>query len=142
VISVRRAGILPAASFRFHLAVDTLAVQLAVPVIRVRRGLSPPSHQSATTADQMALARHAPCLAHQKKGPHLSMQPFQISGFRLKRDLLGSFLCRCFRSFVFEQLLDGELDATALVHIEHHHIHVLAFFEVVRHLLNTLIGDL
>src|SRR5690606_3425157 len=31
-ISVRRASALPAASFRFHLAVDTLAVRLIVPL--------------------------------------------------------------------------------------------------------------
>src|SRR5712692_2319912 len=32
-ISVRRASALPAASFRFHLAVDTLAVQLTIPPV-------------------------------------------------------------------------------------------------------------
>ena len=32
-ISVRQASALPAASFRFHLAMDTLAVRLAVPLI-------------------------------------------------------------------------------------------------------------
>ncbi len=32
-ISVRRVSILPAASFRFHLAMDTLAVRLAVPLV-------------------------------------------------------------------------------------------------------------
>ncbi|HKJ28748.1 MAG TPA: hypothetical protein VKA22_00935, partial [Desulfuromonadales bacterium] len=68
-ISVRRAGILPAASFRFYLAVDTLAVRLTVPVIRVRRGLSPPGHQLDTTSNRMALSRRAPCLAHQTKKP-------------------------------------------------------------------------
>ncbi|MHB1326526.1 MAG: hypothetical protein ACYC0L_10120, partial [Thermoleophilia bacterium] len=31
-ISVRRASALPAASFRFHLAMDTLAVRLTVPL--------------------------------------------------------------------------------------------------------------
>ena len=34
---------LPAASFRPHLPMTVLAVQLTVPVIRVRRGLPPPS---------------------------------------------------------------------------------------------------
>ncbi|HEY3309296.1 MAG TPA: hypothetical protein VGJ93_12640, partial [Desulfuromonadaceae bacterium] len=43
---------------------DTLAVRLSVPTIRVRRGLAPPSHCLTTIAKQMALARHAPCLAH------------------------------------------------------------------------------
>jgi hypothetical protein len=32
-VSVRRASVLPAASFRSHLAVDTLAVRLAVPPV-------------------------------------------------------------------------------------------------------------
>ena len=68
-ISVRRAGVLPAASFRFRVAPDTLAVRLTVPTIRVRRGLAPPSHKSATIADSMGLAPHAPCRAHQKKSP-------------------------------------------------------------------------
>jgi len=43
-VAVRRAGTLPAASFRFHFAVDTLAVRLTVPITRACRGLSPPSH--------------------------------------------------------------------------------------------------
>jgi len=42
-LRVPRAGGLPAASFRPRLAAVALAVQLTVPVIRVRRGLSPPS---------------------------------------------------------------------------------------------------
>src|SRR6266567_3481229 len=68
-ISVRRAGVLPAASFRFRVTPDTLAVRLTVPTIRVRRGLAPPSHKSATTADLMTLVRHAPCRAHTEKSP-------------------------------------------------------------------------
>ena len=43
-VPVRRARSLPTASFRFRLTTNTLAVQLTVPAIRVRRGLSPPSH--------------------------------------------------------------------------------------------------
>ncbi|RQW77860.1 MAG: hypothetical protein EHM51_01055, partial [Geobacter sp.] len=65
-IPVRRAGTLPAASFRFRLATDTLAVRLSVPTIRVRRGLAPPSQRSTTTVEHMALTRHAPCLAHKQ----------------------------------------------------------------------------
>jgi hypothetical protein len=42
-VAVRRAGTLPTASFRFHLTVDTLAVQLTVPITRVCKGLSPSS---------------------------------------------------------------------------------------------------
>ena len=37
-------GGLPAASFRSHLAVGTLAVRLGVPVIKASKGLSPSSH--------------------------------------------------------------------------------------------------
>ncbi len=37
-IRVPRARSLPAASFRFHLATDTLAVQLGVPVIKAPAG--------------------------------------------------------------------------------------------------------
>jgi hypothetical protein len=40
-VPVRRAGTLPTAAFGFRVAPDTLAVRLTVPVIRVRRGLSP-----------------------------------------------------------------------------------------------------
>jgi hypothetical protein len=67
-VSVRRAGTLPAASFRSRVAPDTLAVQLTVPAIRARGGLQPPSPQSTTTVDQVALSRHAPCLAYNSEG--------------------------------------------------------------------------
>jgi len=40
-LSVRQTSGLPSASFRFHLAVDTLAVQLTIPPAGVVRGLSP-----------------------------------------------------------------------------------------------------
>ena len=43
-VRVPRAGALPAAAFRPHLAVDALAVRLGVPVIKASRGLAPPSH--------------------------------------------------------------------------------------------------
>jgi hypothetical protein len=66
-VSVRRAGTLPAASFRFRVTPDTLAVRLTVPTIRVRRGLSPPSHRLDTTSNRAVLTHHAPCLAHQRK---------------------------------------------------------------------------
>jgi len=83
-ISVRRAGVLPAASFRFRVTPDTLAVRLTVPTIRVRRGLAPPSHKSATMADSMALVRHAPCRAHIKKSLRETPQAFQTEdNFRI-----------------------------------------------------------
>src|SRR6266516_7902367 len=53
-ISVRRASALPAASFRFHLAMDTLAVRLLVPPI-------------GSIGDSHSLVS-APCRAHQKEG--------------------------------------------------------------------------
>lgn len=37
-------GFLPAASFRYHLAMDTFAVGLTVPVIGFLRRISPQSH--------------------------------------------------------------------------------------------------
>jgi hypothetical protein len=50
---------------------DALAVRLAVPVIKARRGLSPPSrpahHHSGP--DQRQSRRYAPCLAHAENAP-------------------------------------------------------------------------
>ncbi len=86
-VSVRRAGSLPAASFRSRVAPDTLAVQLTVPAIRARRGLQPPSPQSTTTVDQVALSRHAPCLAYNVRGDRRSpLQSITIA------DLLNKLL--------------------------------------------------
>src|SRR5262249_35626015 len=53
VISVRRASALPAASFRFHLAMDTLAVRLTIPLV-------------GFVGDFHSLVR-APCRAHIKR---------------------------------------------------------------------------
>src|SRR5436309_972345 len=52
-ISVRQTSALPAASFRFHLAMDTLAVRLTIPPV-------------GFVGDFHSLVR-APCRAHQKK---------------------------------------------------------------------------
>ena len=56
-VSVRRARGLLTASFRFHFAVDTLAVRLTVPIIRVRKGLPPsslpPNHHSSAGCIRM-----------------------------------------------------------------------------------------
>src|SRR6266704_2307612 len=54
-ISVRRASVLPAASFRFHLAMDTLAVRLTIPPV-------------GFVGDFHSLVR-APCRAHKIKPP-------------------------------------------------------------------------
>src|ERR1017187_5944285 len=77
-VPVRRARILLTASFRFRVAPDTLAVRLSVPTIRVRRGLAPPSHCLTTTVKQMALTRHAPCLAHKQKKSPRQEAPFLV----------------------------------------------------------------
>src|ERR1700704_3520420 len=52
-ISVRQASALPAASFRFHLAMDTLAVRLTIPPV----GLVEDFHLQVS----------APCRAHRQK---------------------------------------------------------------------------
>jgi hypothetical protein len=66
-VTVRRAGTLLTASFGFHLTVDTLAVRLTVPITRVCRGLSPPSHSVRHHALPSCDIHCAPCLAHHKK---------------------------------------------------------------------------
>ena len=55
VIPVRQASALPAASFRYHLAMDTLAVKLVVP-------------PTGSTGDFHSL-EDAPCRAHTKNLP-------------------------------------------------------------------------
>ena len=52
-VSVRRARVLPAASFRFHLAMDTLAVRLTLPPVGC--------------AEDFHLQVGAPCRAHNEK---------------------------------------------------------------------------
>ena len=61
VISIRQASALPTASFRFHLAMDTLAVQLTISPCRVRRRLSLPSKSAlpgATNKKQVTRESH------------------------------------------------------------------------------------
>src|SRR5437870_13396223 len=70
-ISVRRASVLPAASFRFHLAMDTLAVRLTIPPV-------------GFVGDFHSLVR-APCRAHRSKSP----QPLGLWARRSFRVLLG-----------------------------------------------------
>jgi hypothetical protein len=53
-VSVRQTSVLPSASFRFHLAMDALAVRLALPLAGC-----------ALDFNQLV---SAPCRAHQKKG--------------------------------------------------------------------------
>ena len=64
VISVRQTSVLPAASFRFHLTMDTLAVRLTVPLAGSVKDLTlndffPKSHLQVS----------APCRAHKEKPP-------------------------------------------------------------------------
>ena len=74
-VPVRRAGTLPTASFRFHLAMDTLAVQLTIPVIRARKGLSPPViRQAPHLPEQRYRATHY-AWRTSGKGRHLTAPP-------------------------------------------------------------------
>ena len=59
VISVRQVSALPSASFRFHLTVDTLAVQLMIPLT----GLIGDLHSQVS----------APCRAHNKKATPINI---------------------------------------------------------------------
>jgi len=70
-LPVRQASILPAASFRFRLAADTLAVQLALPLAGRAGDLHPQVVQFATTANQTApfTALRAMPGAHKKTAP-------------------------------------------------------------------------
>jgi len=64
-VRIPRAGSLPSTSFRFHLAVDTLAVRLGVPVIKASAGTFtrqvkfPVRFRSPVTASGHDAARHA-----------------------------------------------------------------------------------
>src|SRR5258705_10086615 len=90
-IPVRRASALPAASFRFHLAVDTLAVRLTIPPV----GLVGDFHPQVS----------APCRAHtHKKEGHLRDPP--VLG--LTGELLSHLINRSLSS------LDTSLRTTAV----------------------------
>ncbi len=64
-LPVRQASVLPSASFRFHLAMDTLAVQLTLPL--------------AGCVEDFHLPVSAPCRAHQKKKGWQRCQPLEKS---------------------------------------------------------------
>src|SRR2546425_9403476 len=66
-ISVRRASALPAASFRFHLAMDTLAVRLTIPPV----GFVGDFHSLVS----------APCRAHKPKSRSIAAPALKKSGF-------------------------------------------------------------
>jgi len=61
-IPVRQASVLPSASFRFHLAMDTLAVRLTVPL--------------AGPVEDLHLQVGAPCRAHEKNENEKFSFPF------------------------------------------------------------------
>ena len=66
-IPVRRASVLPAASFRFGLTTDTLAVQLTVPAVG--------------PVEDFHLQVGVPCRAHKKSGAYteiISIGPFVV----------------------------------------------------------------
>src|SRR6266404_3066613 len=84
-ISVRQTSALPAASFRFHLAMDTLAVQLMVPPV-------------GSIGDFHSLVS-APCRAHKEKPPAIiRRRPIRSSSLLISnanrhrhRDLRGAW---------------------------------------------------
>ena len=56
---------------------------------------------------------------------------------RVCRRLLGCFFrCTTFHFF------DRQFDAATLIDIEHFHFNLLTFFQIVRHILHALVGDL
>ncbi|MBU2175873.1 MAG: hypothetical protein KJ556_12155, partial [Gammaproteobacteria bacterium] len=67
LLSVRQASILLSASFRFHLTMNTLAVQLTLPLAGCVEDLHLQITSLTTTVNLVALTRNAPCLAHTKK---------------------------------------------------------------------------
>ena len=79
-VSVRQARLLPPASFRFHLTMDTLALGYMLPVIRAHSGLSP--------------VRACPCWAYQKAGNSLSAIPRLL----LQMQKLFDFNLFCYRN--------------------------------------------
>ncbi|MBU2174810.1 MAG: hypothetical protein KJ556_06755, partial [Gammaproteobacteria bacterium] len=75
LLSVRQASILLSASFRFHLTMNTLAVQLTLPLAGCAEDLHLQVTSLTTTVNLVALTRNAPCLAHTRKKEHKA--PFQ-----------------------------------------------------------------
>jgi hypothetical protein len=90
-VRVPRVGRLPAASFRSHLAVDTLAVRLGVPGIKASKGLTPSSH--FLVGFRLPVASAARALrampgAHRGIGGGLATSPLphhRTDGSRLRR---------------------------------------------------------
>jgi hypothetical protein len=81
-ISVRQASVLPAASFRFHLTMDTLAVRLTVPPVG--------------PVEDFHLQVNAPCRAHQKKGPVENFLPAFSYQQKMRKLLLHASFEHCF----------------------------------------------
>src|SRR5258708_27867279 len=91
-ISVRRTSALPAASFRFHLAMDTLAVQLTIPPV----GFVGDFHSQVT----------APCRAHKLKRAGVGAGPLLIPTWNPSlRALVASGLRIKLRCFLSSQVL-------------------------------------
>src|SRR5690606_5655447 len=63
-LRVPRTSALPAASFRSHLAVDTLAARLTLPL--------------AGCVEDFHLQVRAPCRAHEEKRPDFAVRPFSF----------------------------------------------------------------
>ena len=104
-LAVRQAGTLLAASFRFRIAPDTLAVRLAVPTPRARRGLPPPSRRPDTIPINWCLRHHAPRLAHQKtRAAHFCTAPADLWELSNRRVTVGKGLAGCVNCWVWKSI--------------------------------------
>ena len=80
-LRVPQAGDLPTASFRPHLTMIALAVQLTVPVIRVRKGLAPSSECALPGAHKKREVHDLPFLSGQI-GHEINVSRIEVSALR------------------------------------------------------------
>lgn len=107
-VPVRQVSALPTASFRFHLAVDTLADRLVVPLAGPTGDLHPQVIRPAPPEpEQRPPRRYAPCLAHAQK-----RQTSQPAFLRRELALLDS---------------DDVLSLGAFLTLSHGELNLLAF---------------
>jgi len=109
-LRVPQAGDLPTASFRPHLTMIALAVQLTVPVIRVRGGLTPPSECALPGARKKGAGPQRTCplwlSLEEKLSLFLPLFHVTARAFRWTCWLLGSL---CFLVATLTVLMEGIL---------------------------------
>ena len=118
-LRVPRAGTLRAASFRFPLAGDTLAVRLTIPITRARRGLPPPSIPLRYhTSTGMRILRCTPCLAHHHEKGRAIFDPAFIDPdfFVFSPSLLSSLRNVC-GAGVFSPCVDCDLEPISNIQV-------------------------